>query len=247
MSPVGISLLMLLAFAGFGWLAWRKLQIVLALQPAVRWDEPWQRLRSVLVNGLLQGRMVRREWRSGLMHAVIFLGFMSLLLRKLQLIAIGYRESASFPDAFSGPFAAFKDGVEVAVIAAVLYAFYRRFVVRPPRLERNREAVLVLSLILAIMVTDFAFDGFRLALLSDRVPAVAHERGFAFVGGQLAIAFSGLRPAALTAGYVLSYWVQMAVVFSFLVLLPTGEHFHIVTALPALFFRRGGPANRVPS
>jgi len=25
-----------------------------------------------------------------------------------------------------------------------------------------------------------------------------------------------------------------------------GEHFHIVTALPALFFRRGGPANRVP-
>jgi Fe-S oxidoreductase len=40
--------------------------------------------------------------------------------------------------------------------------------------------------------------------------------------------------------------VQMAVVFSFLVLLPTGEHFHIVTALPALFFRRGRPANRVP-
>ena len=30
-------------------------------------------------------------------------------------------------------------------------------------------------------------------------------------------------------------------------LLPTGEHFHIVTALPALFFRRGGPANAVPA
>ncbi len=27
-------------------------------------------------------------------------------------------------------------------------------------------------------------------------------------------------------------------------ILPTGEHFHIVTALPALFFRRGGPTNR---
>ena len=33
---------------------------------------------------------------------------------------------------------------------------------------------------------------------------------------------------------------------SFLVILPTGEHFHIVTALPALFFRRGRPANAVP-
>ena len=29
-------------------------------------------------------------------------------------------------------------------------------------------------------------------------------------------------------------------------LLPLGEHFHIVTALPALYFRRGKPANRVP-
>ena len=38
----------------------------------------------------------------------------------------------------------------------------------------------------------------------------------------------------------------MLTVLSFLVILPLGEHFHIVTALPALFFRRGGPANRVP-
>jgi Fe-S oxidoreductase len=51
----------------------------------------------------------------------------------------------------------------------------------------------------------------------------------------------------LSAGYVLSYWVQMIVVFCFLVLLPMGEHFHIVTALPALFFRRGRPGNRVPT
>ena len=38
----------------------------------------------------------------------------------------------------------------------------------------------------------------------------------------------------------------MVVVFCFLVLLPAGEHFHIVTALPTLFFRRGRPGNRVP-
>jgi Fe-S oxidoreductase len=246
MSPVGMSLLMLVAFAGFAWLSWRKLQIVQALQPEPRWDQPWQRLRSVLVNGLLQQRMLQREWRAGLMHTVIFLGFMSLLLRKLHLIAIGYSEPASFPDAFGGPFAAFKDAVELAVVAAVLYAFYRRFVLRPARLERNREALLVLSLILAIMLTDFAFDGFRFALWSPREPSIAHEGSYAFVGGALGRLFSGLGPAALATGYALSYWLQMATVFAFLVLLPTGEHFHIVTALPALYFRRGRPAHRVP-
>ncbi len=247
MSPLGISLLMLLAFAGFGWGVWRKLAIVAALQPVVRWDAPWQRLKSVLVNGLLQQRMVQREWKPGLMHAVIFLGFMSLLLRKLQLIAIGYHEAAAFAPGFGGPFAAFKDLVEVAVTLAVLYGFWRRFVLKPARLEPNREAVVVLSLILAIMLTDFAFDGFRFALLAERTPDIAHERDWAFAGGAVAAALQGLPAATLQAGYVFFYWTQLIVVFSFLVLLPLGEHFHIVTALPALFFRRGRPANRVPS
>jgi len=247
LSPLGISLLMLLAFAGFGWGVWRKLAIVAALQPVVRWDAPWQRLKSVLVNGLLQQRMVQREWKPGLMHAVIFLGFMSLLLRKLQLIAIGYHEAAAFAPGFGGPFAAFKDLVEVAVTLAVLYGFWRRFVLKPARLEPNREAVVVLSLILAIMLTDFAFDGFRFALLAERYPDIAHERDWAFAGGAVAAALQGLPAATLQAGYVFFYWTQLIVVFSFLVLLPLGEHFHIVTALPALFFRRGRPANRVPS
>ncbi len=246
MSPVGLSLLMLVALAAFGWLAWRKLSIVVALQSEVRWDAPVQRLRSVLVNGFLQRRMVQREWRSGLMHAVIFVGFMSLLLRKLQLIAIGFDERFVFAPGFGGPFAAFKDGIEIAVTAAVLAGFWRRFVNRPARLEANGEALLVLALILTIMVTDFAFDGFRFALWSAIDPGIAHERGFAFAGGALATALQGLSPAALQAGCTLSYWTQMAVVFGFLVLLPTGEHFHIVTALPALFLRRGRPAHRVP-
>jgi Fe-S oxidoreductase len=49
------------------------------------------------------------------------------------------------------------------------------------------------------------------------------------------------------AGYQAFYWLQVCVVLSFLVILPVGEHFHIVTALPALFFRRGHPANAVPT
>ena len=98
MSPAGITLLMLAGFAGFGWLAWRKLAIVAALQPLVRWDRPGERLRSVLVNGFFQQRMVQREWRPGLMHAVIFLGFMSLLIRKVQLLAIGFSERFVWPE-----------------------------------------------------------------------------------------------------------------------------------------------------
>ena len=82
--------------------------------------------------------MVRGEWRPGVMHAVIFLGFVALLARKLQLIAIGYDETVAFGGLVGGLFAAGKDVVEVAVLAACGYALYRRLVLRPARLEPNR-------------------------------------------------------------------------------------------------------------
>ena len=247
MSPAGITLLMLAGFAGFGWLAWRKLAIVAALQPEVRWDHPAARLKAVLVNGFLQQRMIARDWKPGLMHAVIFLGFMALLVRKLQLIAIGYHEPFVYPGLAGGLFAGLKDIVELAVLGALAYAFWRRYVLRPQRLEKNREALLVLVLITVIMVTDLLYDGFRFALFSAADAGIAHERDFAFAGSALASTFAGWPQGTLQAGYELSYWVQLATVFGFLVLLPTGEHFHIVTALPALFFRRGGPTNVVPA
>ena len=246
MSPIGITLLMLAGFAGFTYLAWRKLGLLPHLEPEVRWDAPVSRLKAVLVNGFLQHRMIAREPAAGVMHAVIFLGFMALLVRKVQLLVIGYYEPFVYPGLLGGLFATLKDVVELAVLAALAYAFYRRYVLKPRRLEPNREALLVLTLILIIMITDLAYDGFRFALFSASDAGIAHERGFAFAGSAIASQLAGWSTGALQVGYHLSYWVQLVTVFSFLVLLPAGEHFHIVTALPALFLHRGRPANQVP-
>ena len=116
MSPVGITVLLLVALVGFAYLAERKLRIVASLQPLPRWDHPGDRLREVLVNGLLQQRMIKREWKPGVMHATIFIGFVSLLLRKLKLFEIGYYEPFAAPGIVGGVFAWFKALVELAVI-----------------------------------------------------------------------------------------------------------------------------------
>ena len=200
MSPLGISLLMLVAFVAFAWLAWRKLAIVVALAPEVRWDHPLARAKSVLTNGFLQARMIRRDWKPGVMHAVIFIGFMTLLVRKIQLILIGYFEPFTYGGIGGGIFAAMKDVVEIAVLAALAYAYWRRFVQKPRRLESNGEALLILTLILAIMITDLAFDGFRFALFAATDPGIAHERTFAFAGSRIAELFAGWPMPAQTAG-----------------------------------------------
>ena len=246
MSPLGITLLLVAGLAGFAVLAARKLAILRHLRPDPRTDRPAARLRTVLVNGLLQRRMIRGEWRPGIMHTAIFAGFLILLFRKLQLIAIGYDPAATYPGVAGLAFASIKDLVEVVVLVACGYALHRRLVQKPKRLERNREALAILSLIVAIMLSDFAFDAFRFASLADADPALAAERDFAFVGGALSALAATLPASAIAAGYHGFYWLALLLVFAFLVILPLGEHFHIVTALPALYFRRGHPGNAVP-
>ena len=247
MGAIAITLLLAAAFTAFAVLAWRKLSIMVALGPEVRWDHPATRLARVARNGLLQSRMIRGDARPGIMHAVIFAGFVSLLARKVQLIVIGYAPMFTYPDAIGAAFAFGKDMVDLAVLAAVGYALWRRLVQRPARLEPNREALLILSLIAAIMITDLAFDAFRFALFAHADAGIAHEMRFAPVGALLSAAVADWGAGALATGYHASYWLQMATVLSFLVLLPLGEHFHIVTALPALFFANPGPLNRVPA
>ena len=247
MSPVFISLLMAAGFAAFGLMAWRKLAIVAALAPENRLDHPAERTLRLLKMGFGQSRLLSGDFRPGLMHTVIFLGFMTLLVRKLHLIVIGYLPEATIPGAFGAGYTAWKDFVELAVLAAVGFGFWRRFVHPPRRLEPNREALLVLGLITLIMLTDFGFDAFRFAKLAPASAAVAHEQAWAWIGGPLARTLSGLSPAALDTGYHLFYWVQMLTVFTFLAILPIGEHFHIVTALPVVYFGRQAPLNRVPT
>jgi hypothetical protein len=82
MSPSGITIALALALAGFAALAWRKLAIVASLAPEVRWDAPLARLRHLAVDGFLQSRMIRGDRKPGIMHAVIFGGFLALLARR---------------------------------------------------------------------------------------------------------------------------------------------------------------------
>ena len=143
-------------------------------------------LRPCSINGFLQMRMIARDWKPGLMHAAIFAGFMGLLVRKIQLIVIGYHEPFTYAGVFGAAFAAGKDVIEILLLVALAYAFWRRYVRPPARLEPNREALLILSLITAIVVTDLLFDGFRFVLYADSDAGIAHERDFAFAGRAIA-------------------------------------------------------------
>ncbi|PIE91163.1 MAG: Fe-S oxidoreductase FadF [Acidobacteria bacterium] len=254
MNPIIMTVVLIVSFGGFFYFLNRKIQLILKLKPEMRWDVFGMRVMKVLTFGLFQNKMITGDPKAGFMHAVIFYGFMTLLFRKIQLIVIGYSEDFVYPGLIGGAYAWLKDFIEVAVVLAILYAFFRRLVVKPRRLEPNKEAMVILGLILGIMVTDFMYDGFKFALKATEsgelaslaVPDLVHERHFAFVGSAVGTALSGLSLVVLKVGYHLFYWLQLALVFGFLVYLPIGEHFHILTAFPALLFSHNSPLNKVP-
>jgi len=80
--------------------------------------------------------------------------------------------------------------------------------------------------------------------------AAAHSPSFhAFspVGSIFSLALSPLPLGALAALAHLGFWVHSALVLIFLNILPYSKHFHIITAIPNVFFRSLEPAGKLPA
>jgi Fe-S oxidoreductase len=242
----------LAAFAGA--LAPRALLLARA-QPVARFDRLGVRARRMLRDGLGQRKFLAGEQPSGIMHALIFWGFVVLLLQVItqfrRAFDAGWSIPGFGPDQLLGPpFFLVRDLLEATVIIAVLYMLYRRLVAHTPRLfglgpaeARYRgaphwEGILILVLILLIMAGGLMADAGRLAANGIH----GNERRFAPLTALLASALAGLgRGGARTVSDV-GWWMHNLTVLLFLNLLPRSKHFHIITALPNVFFGKLAPA-----
>lgn len=254
MGAIPFLLIVLVAIFGFSYIAFNRLRLLGYMQETNRFSGILERIKSVFFVGVMQKKMIKGEKKPGAMHAFIFWGFIVILFRKLQLFAIAFDEFFVYPTIAGGVYATVKDLMSLTVLLAVSYALYRRLVLKPARLEEdNKEPLLILTLIFSIMLTDFLYDGFKFALYSSSIEAIAHEEAFSVISSQVANLFRGmvdtsvgveqLADGFLGMGYHLFYWIQITIVFGFLVLLPASEHFHIVVALPAILFKDLGRPN----
>lgn len=197
------------------------------------------RLRSLLVIGFGQTRLLQ-EKGAGLMHVAIFAGFLVVFTRTCTLIGRGFDADFHLPllgGQLGLVYAAVKDTFAAVVIVAIVWGIWRRLVVRPRRLHLNAEGVLILVWIALLMITDILGDGALFSL--DR----AHpERGWAWLSTAASAVFAGSGPAAVTAWLHIYFWSHVVLLLAFLNYLPFGKHFHVLTALPAVYLRRLSPS-----
>jgi Fe-S oxidoreductase len=257
MNPLLMSILIIVALTIFGCTMFRKINLLLALGPADRFNNLVERLKNMVILAVGQKRLIgrKKEFSSGIMHAFIFWGFCVLLIRSINLYGEGFKEGFQLP--FLGDeyligylYAALKDIMEGIVLLMILWAIFRRAVLKTKRLHNTFEAYLVLGLIGILMVSDLLHDGARYNLIHlYNNPEGLHylnnpQYGSEFIWTPVSVGastlISGLSVEANSAILVAMFWLHIITQLTFLNILPIGKHFHVITALPNVFLKSLG-------
>ncbi|MBM4386781.1 MAG: (Fe-S)-binding protein, partial [Deltaproteobacteria bacterium] len=235
-------LMAVVMLAGFGFFAFtmrNKIALLLKAKPENRFDNLRERIGGMVYIAFGQRKMFK-DPVPGLMHALIFWGFLALLLRSILLMLSPFGAPSSLPGAIGHFYTFFKDITEIVVALMVLYAVFRRVVLKPERVTQSSEAYLILGLIFTLMITDFIYDGAKFAQGRDLA-----EMKFAPAGAFFAGMLGGAQPGILAAVEHGMFWIHIITLFVFLNLLPYSKHFHVITSIPNVFFQKLDPPGAI--
>jgi Fe-S oxidoreductase len=223
-------------FTYSGYRFWLLYQLMAAQRgKSSRLDHLGDRVMTTLVNVLGQ-RAVLKKKSAGIMHATIFWGFLIITIGTLEQFASTIYQGANFEFIGEGPYrflVLLQDLFTFAVLLAVGYASYRRFIVRPEGLGKSRDANIVLALTGSLMVSILLMNGFHI-LGSSPWYMQAMPISSAVAKALATLSFSPEMNAGLGTFFK---WVHMCIVLSFAIYIPSSKHLHIVAAGPNTFLR----------
>ncbi|OGO52828.1 MAG: hypothetical protein A2148_06365 [Chloroflexi bacterium RBG_16_68_14] len=179
-------------------------------------------------------------WYAGLLHTMIFWGFITLQVRTLNFLLDGFHEDISLQSIFGIVYTVYRpvmDLFDVLVIVGVGLAAFQRLVTRPRRLTFNWDAWVILFLIWFLMVSDVLTNSFLILL--DR----GDRDAFSFFAFGLANLWDRIGMGVGTGEALHASWWYLHLVdfLVFLAYLPISKHSHILTAPINVFFRRLTP------
>ncbi len=261
-SSISFTLCLVVALGLFLRQVWGRFNLLRAAQPAALFDRLPERVQAVVVYAFGQKKFVRpevaivKEKTAGWMHFFIFWGFTVLGTQVLTMFARAYSENFTLPllspHLLGGPVLLLADLLEVIVVIAIGVAFTRWLLTKPARLfgftpaeEKLRhhshwEAYLILSCIAMIMMGGLVYNAGRfIAYAGD--PEIAAEAAWEPMSRLLGLFMASLGPHAALAASNAAWWVHNLSVLVLLNFLPLAKHFHVITSLPNVFFRKLEP------
>jgi Fe-S oxidoreductase/nitrate reductase gamma subunit len=233
------GLLVLLAAAALAYSLMRRVRVLLAGAEDNRFTQIAKRVGRTLEYAFAQRRMFRDPY-AGVFHIFIFSGFVVLTVRVVSLVVEGVVPGWQLLHGRTGDlYTLAKDFFEVLVLIGVGMAAFRRAFARPKRLDLTADAWLILFLIALLISADLLSEGAKVALR----PELASP--FAPAVGMIAGLLAGASAATLRALYEWGWWVHLVDILCFANYLPYSKHFHIIVAIPNVFFMNLEPMGRL--
>lgn len=217
---------------------WRRVRLWRMGQAVVRTDQAGSRIKSLLLFGLGQRRILSEPY-PGLMHGLIFYSFVAFFI---ATSLVGIQMDAGLPILRGSFYLVFELGVNaftLLFLAGLGLAAFRRYVQRPERLNIRRDDALILGGLAFIALSGLALEVMR---LRGQQPAWA---GWSWLGNAIA----GLlgppleKPPAI---YPYVWWAHQLATFGLIATLPYTKFLHIVSSPTNIFFRSLDPPGAIP-
>ncbi|NUM89433.1 MAG: hypothetical protein HUU37_09540, partial [Bdellovibrionales bacterium] len=167
------------------------------------------RIGAVLQDVILQGR-VRRKKAPGLAHSLIFWGFIVITIGTAEMIVEGLFHGVNLMLLGTSVFGVYNvaaDFMTLAVLSGVAFGFFRRLVLKPKYLATGRDALLVLTITAALMISLFLMNAFRVAgspeLYADFFPLSSRIWLYTL---------QGVSPESAFWGQEAFYWMHLGLV-----------------------------------
>ncbi|CAN5640466.1 heterodisulfide reductase-related iron-sulfur binding cluster [soil metagenome] len=181
-------------------------------------------------------RTLLRDFGAGLMHSMIYFGFMALL-GVTTVLEIDHQLPESLKFLHGRTYLAysfFGDLAGVVFMVGIVWALLRRYVQRPwrIRIKTRPEHALILGTFALIGISGFVVEGFRIA----EVGAPGYEK-WSFVGYPLSQLFDGMSAHSLTQWHQWTWILHVFAFAAFLVMLPITMLRHMFTSPLNMYLR----------
>ncbi|MGI8847466.1 MAG: hypothetical protein ACR2GX_04265 [Candidatus Dormibacteria bacterium] len=248
LSPIALLALLGTSFTVTA-LRWRRLLGAMrrAQRPDDRADHAGSRIKAFFVYVVAQARLLRWPY-AGILHALIFWGFVVLLTAVaqglLEAAVVGIRFDL-FP--LSSVIAFLQDLFCVLVLTGVLMALINRIVINPTRFRGSHkgDAILILCWIGGLLLCmELNYATLIAKGAASHPEALSGSRPFASVLSHLFTPL-GAESTALSVVHGFVFWGHLCLVLGFLVYLGYSKHLHIITATFNVIAKNEEPKGRL--
>ncbi len=225
----------------------RRIAPLVRANPDNRFDHIGKRIENLIIIWLGQMRQPR-YMLAGVLHIIIFAGFLILSVRSISLVIIGFSDGFVLPGLGGGlglVYNFIKDYAATFVLMACIVAAVRRGIFKPKRYavpekygkDHTAEAVFVLCVISTLMISESLFEATEAAFEFQKT-GEAHFLAPLTLVWLFKIMLSSVSLNVLQGLHIFVYYVHDLAFFFFLCFLPMGKHFHVITSIFNVFFMR---------